>query len=69
MNEIIRKIYTPVVQKTFGLTFDQFDDYIRWSNGHLPPMEFHGWLVEGCAPFHQECSDGKQFLLSARFSK
>lgn len=59
MNDLIREIYGPVVEKQYGLTIDQITDYLNWSGGHTPPIEFMEQLVEGCGPFHFECGDNE----------
>lgn len=58
VGELIKTIYEPRIQADYGMTFDEFDAYVREHDGELPPLKDDGPLgVPACWP-HFHCSHG-----------
>lgn len=65
VNDLIKEIYGPLIEKQYGLTMDQAADYLEWSDGHMPLIKFGNVLIESCGPLHWECPDADKFILPA----
>jgi hypothetical protein len=56
LGTLIRAAYGPQIEATYGMTFDEFGDYVKESGGELPPLKdglFAG--MPACWP-HLHCS-------------